>query len=1082
MTEELDLAPVSRPEPQGTWQAPPPEGVAWRVSEFGNAMDAADKAFQFDQDVYARRNALSDAVDRRNTDIARATGVTLQNPYDGGYDAEARDRLFKSGQPGNIRDVKEQIWAEQLGQLQTQYPDHADIIGADRPILDDAKQLADYWSDRAARGEPGLNATAGLTASFLGGMRGFLRNPLNVASLLVGGGEVRAASIAGKIAQGFIREAAVNAGQQALAEPAVQSWRAERGREAGALPALEDIGMAGLFGGVLGGGAQAAKALWRGWKGPVAPLDTAERASAGQGDALREMAASPIAEHAPGLRASIEAMDADAAAFADPPEGMAGVETSLSQAIDHGEGLSDALPEFMLPEADEYLAREALSLPERARGEDDVFPKIDARARELSPKPFAKADELDGRISQAVAEMERATANFQSISRAADVLAEIESLGAERKALRGKPFGAQHGQAILDAIGELQGSPDLVATAGQLQARVSTLQKQLESFTGKRRASPRAKAVADELADTRRAHADLIFGAQRDLAERAQTLRLALNDLKNERARLGPKLFAVRKHAAGTLGIPFDEAAITDIFSAARRLRSAPQLIEAAQASKAAHVVAAGRLASLGDVAFNEAASGRVSPEVAIATAARVSDEGEQLAVMRAAEAEKPRTADEAAAAVSREMVARAVPRAQGVILQTRVNEQVPEAHGFNRVGEKLDKHVADLERQLAAQPPAEEPPRTQAPRRPVTREFPTLFEALAGDGGLAPHPELSAIFDGNPFIPGFGRLLREGGRTLDQALTAAKELGYLFDPNEAPGAGALSLSTNDLLDLLRRERHGERIYSQADQAAMAERDAARAGAEFERAHKAALRELKKIPELKPAEGWTPNENILSMAATRMVEDPELAPLRAWDLAAVDYERDLWARSEQIPEVQKARQDATGQIPGWDIPLDQPSPFVEHVSDAELFGGAGDASRRGADAARSGEGAPASGGATREAGAGARANGGDNGAPLLSEPGAEGKPQTLIPGVAPVTDRQRAEARAAKPLTGGNAAPPAGGLFDEGARAQSDLFATPTDLIAISRDDGSTAFVPREKLLAPDPAEQIPDLILGCRD
>lgn len=47
--------------------------------------------------------------------------------------------------------------------------------------------------------------------------------------------------------------------------------------------------------------------------------------------------------------------------------------------------------------------------------------------------------------------------------------------------------------------------------------------------------------------------------------------------------------------------------------------------------------------------------------------------------------------------------------------------------------------------------------------------------------------------------------------------------------------------------------------------------------------------------------------------------------------------------------------------------------------------------------------------------------------------------QRLIPGVAPVTDRQRAEARAAKPLHGGNAPPPAGGLFDEAARHQLDL-------------------------------------------
>lgn len=45
--------------------------------------------------------------------------------------------------------------------------------------------------------------------------------------------------------------------------------------------------------------------------------------------------------------------------------------------------------------------------------------------------------------------------------------------------------------------------------------------------------------------------------------------------------------------------------------------------------------------------------------------------------------------------------------------------------------------------------------------------------------------------------------------------------------------------------------------------------------------------------------------------------------------------------------------------------------------------------------------------------------------------------QTLIPGVAPITDRQRLEAEGAKPMRGGDAPP--GGMFDTDARAQGDL-------------------------------------------
>ncbi len=56
-----------------------------------------------------------------------------------------------------------------------------------------------------------------------------------------------------------------------------------------------------------------------------------------------------------------------------------------------------------------------------------------------------------------------------------------------------------------------------------------------------------------------------------------------------------------------------------------------------------------------------------------------------------------------------------------------------------------------------------------------------------------------------------------------------------------------------------------------------------------------------------------------------------------------------------------------------------------------------------------------------------------------AERGPEGTQQTLIPGVAPVTERERIEAAAAKPLTGGNADMQHEGLFGD-AKDQADLF------------------------------------------
>jgi len=60
--------------------------------------------------------------------------------------------------------------------------------------------------------------------------------------------------------------------------------------------------------------------------------------------------------------------------------------------------------------------------------------------------------------------------------------------------------------------------------------------------------------------------------------------------------------------------------------------------------------------------------------------------------------------------------------------------------------------------------------------------------------------------------------------------------------------------------------------------------------------------------------------------------------------------------------------------------------------------------------------------------------------PLQSEPTPEGE-QTLIPGVRPVTQRERIEARMAAPLIPHKPQKPLDiGLFDMAARNQLDLF------------------------------------------
>ena len=72
--------------------------------------------------------------------------------------------------------------------------------------------------------------------------------------------------------------------------------------------------------------------------------------------------------------------------------------------------------------------------------------------------------------------------------------------------------------------------------------------------------------------------------------------------------------------------------------------------------------------------------------------------------------------------------------------------------------------------------------------------------------------------------------------------------------------------------------------------------------------------------------------------------------------------------------------------------------------------------------------------------------------------GAEGD-QTLIPGVAPITDRARAEAALARPLRGGSA-PADIGLFDAGARLQTDLLDLVPDLNRVELDPTTGELTP----------------------
>lgn len=88
------------------------------------------------------------------------------------------------------------------------------------------------------------------------------------------------------------------------------------------------------------------------------------------------------------------------------------------------------------------------------------------------------------------------------------------------------------------------------------------------------------------------------------------------------------------------------------------------------------------------------------------------------------------------------------------------------------------------------------------------------LMKFLTRRGGLADNEghDVRGMFDSNPFVPGGGVLIREGGMAIDRARELAHEAGYLGTPDNPP-------TIAEFLDALDRSHRGERVFAATDRA-----------------------------------------------------------------------------------------------------------------------------------------------------------------------------------------------------------------------------------------------------------------------
>lgn len=121
-----------------------------------------------------------------------------------------------------------------------------------------------------------------------------------------------------------------------------------------------------------------------------------------------------------------------------------------------------------------------------------------------------------------------------------------------------------------------------------------------------------------------------------------------------------------------------------------------------------------------------------------------------------------------------------------------------------------------------------------------------SLLEFIAKQGGISDQdpllPDLLQSFGGKiPTVPGSGKLVRAGGKSLDNLREAAVESGYLHDAGAESG-GVTQSSIDDLLAAVDAEARGQKVYRAGEMPASTRNQLAEDAA---RSHEARIQSIK---------------------------------------------------------------------------------------------------------------------------------------------------------------------------------------------------------------------------------------------
>ncbi len=323
--------------------------------------EAARRSQQLVDNTNARSEALTAAYDRRRDVVRSVTGVSLENPEHNGFEREARAMWLQRLQAGEIDfttyaesfarvspDLQRRAFDAAVAELAAQKPEWAQALQFYQTPQEQARAIAgNAEAELTQARSTGPGGAAGFAVEGAASVLGSLSDPVTLASLALGAGPSAARSVVGQVTSVALREAAINAGVTALQQPVVQAWRRELGLVNGVEPAIENVGMAALIGGVFGGAVGGLQAALRRPEA-VALADTVDRVLSGRGTAAEarqviDTLGAPLNDDAGRQLDAAARVEAQAADLPPAPAGVA--------AIDHLDTIDDALRHAIDPDA-----------------------------------------------------------------------------------------------------------------------------------------------------------------------------------------------------------------------------------------------------------------------------------------------------------------------------------------------------------------------------------------------------------------------------------------------------------------------------------------------------------------------------------------------------------------------------------------------------------------------------------------------------------------------------------------------------------------------------------------------------------